>query len=146
MRELMDWNECMRKYVKKVEADAEKVRSLLRMTQIRERTIHMIKRDNETISVLTEDYYEIIKELLVGLMLLHGMKSDNHECLISFFKRNYSEYEYEANIIYQLKLVRNRIDYEGFLVPSQYFGNNESEFKHIIKLLRELIEKKLDEL
>src|SRR3989338_2241795 len=145
MKELIDWNECMRKYVKKVEADAEKVRSLLKMTQIRERTIPMIKRDKETISVLTENYYEIIKELLVGLMLLHGMKSDNHECLISFFKKNYSEYEYESNLIYQLKTVRNRIDYEGFLVPPQYLGNNELEFKHIIKLLRALVEKRLDE-
>jgi len=79
-----------------------------------------IKIDQETASVIASDYYEIIKELLTALLLKNHLKSDNHECLISFFKQNFPEYEYEAKIIHQLKNIRNRVSYDGIFVKKDY--------------------------
>lgn len=146
MKELTGWKSCLEKSVKKVEVDQEKALSIFKMCLVRERVIPMIQRDEETISPVTEDYYEIIKELLVCLMLLHGMKSKDHECLIAFFKEYYPEYDAEVAVIHELKKVRNRIDYEGFFVPESYLKMNELEFKHIITLLRKKIEAKVPNL
>jgi len=74
------------------------------------------------------------------LLLKNGLKSDNHECLISFFKQNFPEYEYEANIIHQLKDIRNRVSYDGIFVKKDYVDINKLEFQHIINLLKKLLE------
>ena len=107
------------------------------------RVLQEIPLDEETASIIAEDYYEIIKELLTALLLLSGKKSDNHECLISFFKKNYPQKEYEITIIYELKKIRNAIDYEGLFVEESYITRNGLEFKHIISFLTQEIEEKL---
>ena len=97
-------------------------------------------QDKERMAALIiVDYYEIIKELLVALLLKNSLKSDNHECLISYFKHNHKNYEYECMIIHQLKNIRNRINYEGILVKMPYLTANEPEFNHIINVLKDLI-------
>ncbi len=76
---------------------------------------------------------------MTALLLKNGLKSDNHECLISYLKKNYPSYEYETNIIFGLKNIRNRINYDGFFVDKQYLIKNKLEFEHIIELLIKLI-------
>ncbi len=98
--------------------------------------------DNETASVVAADYYEIIKELLTALLLKNGLKSQNHECLVSFFKSKFPEYEYEAKVIHQLKDIRNRVSYDGIFVRKDYIERNKLEFEGIIKLLHGLLENK----
>ena len=75
----------------------------------------------------------------MALLLKHGLKSDNHECLISFFKDKFPQYDYEAKAIYQLKEVRNRVTYDGVFVKEDYIKRNVLEFKNIITLLDNLI-------
>ena len=110
------------------------------MCDIRLKIVKQIKINQETASVIAYDYYEIIKELLTSLLLKNGLKSDNHECLISFFKQNFPKYGYEANIIHQLKDVRNRVSYDGIFVKKEYVETNKLEFQHIIDLLKKLLE------
>jgi len=105
--------------------------------------VKQVKLDEETASIIAEDYYEIIKELLTALLLLNGKKSDNHECLITFFKKIYPEKEYETIVIYELKRIRNAIDYEGIFVREDYVERNKLEFLHIIDFLNKEIEEKL---
>ena len=139
MKEIMDWQLCLKEHIKKIEIDTEKISSLLKMVEVRKRVISQIKLDDETASVIVEDYYKIIQELLIGLLIKQGMKSDNHECLISFFKYNYPNFQYEINIIYQLKNIRNRVSYDGVFVKKDYVETNELEIKHIINLLTGLL-------
>lgn len=84
-----------------------------------------------------------MKELLTALLLLHGIKSDNHECLIAFLKKNYPQKEYEIKVIYDLKAIRNKIDYEGLFVDKGYIERNRLEFIHIISFLHREIQEKL---
>ncbi len=139
MREIMPWETCRKEHIKTVQPDQEKITSMLKMCKIRLRVTEDITLDDETASVIAADYYEVIKELLTALLLKKGMKSDNHECLISFFKRNYPCNEYEAKIIHQLKNVRNRISYDGVFVDKEYVEMNRLEFIHIIDLLERLV-------
>ena len=66
-------------------------KSILKLCNVRLRIVLDVKLDSETASIIAENYYEIIKELLTALLLLSGRKSDNHECLIAFFKKNYPQ-------------------------------------------------------
>jgi uncharacterized protein (UPF0332 family) len=136
---LMNWENCKKNHIRKVEVDNEKIKSMLKMSSVRLEFLKRQKADEETASIITDGYYEVIKELLTALLLKHGLKSDNHECLISFFKNKFPKYEYEVNVLYELKNIRNRIEYDGFFVDKSYLEKNKLEFEHIIKLLKELI-------
>ena len=142
MKEIMEWNVCLKEHIKKVEPDHEKVRSIMKMCSIRLKIMNSIRIDDESASVIATDYNEVIKELLVALLLKNGLKSDNHECLISFFKKNFPQYDYEAEAIHKLKDARNRISYDGVFVKKSYIESNKLEFEHIIRMLNKILEGK----
>ena len=131
----MKWDICLNEHIKKVAVDNEKIGSIRKMCSVRLRVTQQVAIDDETASIVAEDYYEIIKELLVAFLLKNGLKSDNHECLISFFRYKFPEYEYEAKVVHQLKNVRNRVSYDGIFVKKDYVEANKLEFEHIIELL-----------
>lgn len=135
----MNWSVCKEEYIKKVSADSEKIESIKKMCNVRLRILKDVKLDAETASIVATDYYEVVKELLVALLLKNGLKSDNHECLISFFRHKFPENEYEAKVMHQLKNVRNRVSYDGIFVKKEYVETNKLEFEHIIELLEELL-------
>ena len=87
-----------------------------------------------------------MKDLLIALLLSYGLKSDNHECLISFIKQKYPKYEYEIGILHELKDTRNRVSYDGIFVKKEYITKNKLEFENIIKILETLIEGNVPEL
>ncbi|MFC1690755.1 hypothetical protein ACFL0W_01115 [Nanoarchaeota archaeon] len=134
----MNYKVCKKHHLKPAQEDPDKIISLIKVANARLKAINQIKKDNETTSIIVEGYYETIKELLTALLLKHSLKSDNHECLISFFKTNYPKYEYEALTIHNLKDIRNRINYDGLFVKPEYLETNELEFKHIIDLIKEI--------
>lgn len=136
---MMDFEICQKEHLREVQLDPNKIQSILKVVRARLKTVRQIQKDEETTTIIVTDYYEVIKELLTALLLKNGLKSDNHECLISFFKKQYPKYEYEAHTIHQLKNIRNRINYDGLFVDSSYLLQNELEFTHIIELLQELI-------
>jgi len=135
----MNWDLCLKEHVKKVEPDLEKIESIKKICNVRLKIVREIEINKETASIVATDYYEVIKELLVALLLKNGLKSDNHECLISFFKNKYPKYEYESKVIHQLKNVRNRVSYDGVFVKKDYIDANKLEFDHIIELLNKLL-------
>ena len=136
----MHWEVCLREHIKRVEPDMDKVISMQRMCNVRLRVTKDITLDEETASIIATDYYEVIKELLVALLLRNGLKSENHECLIAFFKHTFPQYEYESSVIHGLKEVRNRVSYDGIFVKKDYIVANRLEFEHIIILLHGLLE------
>lgn len=139
----MSWDECRTNFTRKVEIDEDKAKSILKLCTVRLRVVKLIPLDAETASVIAEHFYEIMKELLTALLLLHGIKSENHECLIAFFKKTYPEREHETKILYDLKTIRNKIDYEGLFVDKTYIERNKLEFMHIISFLQDKIQERL---
>lgn len=142
-KELMSWQECEENHIRNVEVNVDKINSILKICKVRLRIIKQIKLDDETASIIADDYYEVIKELLTALLLSNGLKSSNHECLISFFKKTYLDKEYEAKLMHELKEIRNKIDYEGLFIEKAYIERNKLEFAHIISFLKTKIEEKL---
>ena len=99
-------------------------------------------QDEQTMaSLIIADYYEIIKELSTGLLLLDGLKTTSHAELISYIRRNYCN----DIILDDLRILRNRIVYEGFQTDADYLQRNKIRFEEIKNILNSKIISKLDD-
>jgi len=139
MKDIMNWKECEEKFIRKVETDNQRIESLLEKTDLRLKRARNTKPDEKAVSLIVEDYYEIIKELLVALLLKNGLRSNNHQCLISYFYRKNPNHEKEAYLISQMSFFRNRLDYYGESIPLEFYNKNKEEFENIIKIIKNLL-------
>ena len=135
----MDWDYCKKNFIKKIEKDKEKIESIKKTAVLRLKYIKNTKVDDENSSFIIEGYYEVIKELLAALMLVDGLKSNNHQCLISYFYNKYKDYDAEINLISQMSFLRNRLNYYGEQIETAFYEKNKIEFEKIINLLQKLI-------
>lgn len=115
----------------------ETSKSLVKLAELRLDNIKNIK--NATLKV--ESYYEIIKELITALLILHGYKSYSHECLISFVKEMYKNKftGMQIELIDHLRILRNDIAYRGAFIDVDFLERNEDDIITIINRLKELI-------
>ena len=135
----MDWNECKKKFIRNVDIDEERIKSIIKKAMQRLNRTRETKINVNNISFIVEDYYEIIKELLIAYLLKNGLRSQNHQCLISYFYKAHSEYEREAYLISQMSFFRNRLEYYGEDIPMEFYEKNKDDFEKIIKLIKNLI-------
>lgn len=135
----MNWEECTSKHLREVSVDIEKIDSVVELAKERLDFVHSIPLTQKNVSFLFDDYYEIIKELLVALLLKNGFRSSNHQCLFSFFARKYPDKEFEIVVIQQMNFLRNRLNYYGERVDDTYFKENYKSFEEIIQLLLGLV-------
>ncbi len=128
----------------KITPDKEKARSILKMISLLEERIE--KQDRQRMAALIiADYYEIMKELNTATHLIDGYKTLSHKDLIDYMKEKYSEFNaYEISILDDLRILRNRVAYEGFFIEPSYLKRNEALFKQLIQKLKKLVIKKLE--
>lgn len=138
MTDIMDWKECEEDFIRQVEADKEKIGSVIETAESRLKFLKSLQADNDNVSFIVEGYYEVIKELLVALLLSKGLRSKNHQCLISYFYHKYPEYEAEAYLIAQMSYLRNRLDYYGENIDFAFYEKNKEEFDKTVELLKRL--------
>ena len=129
--------------IKRISVDLERPKAILNSVLLRERFLKD-KDEKEFASIFIETNYEIIKELITALMYLNGYKTLSHEYLISFLSKFYKDFsEYEIDLIDKLRITRNKISYEGFLVESDYYLNKRKDIKSIIEKLKQIVINKL---
>src|SRR3989344_472627 len=129
----------------KTTLDKEKVKSILNLSNEREKFVYSI--DHKKFSTnAAENYYEIIKELASALLLLNGLKSVGeyaHKDLIDYLI-NYKEFsEQEIIFINDLRIKRNNSSYEGKKIEPVYLINNKKKILEIIEKLKATIKKGL---
>ena len=122
--------------------DREKIKSILKMTDLIEKRIN--KEDKwKFLPLILSDYYEIIKELMTALLLCDGFKTLSHKNLIEYLEKKYKEFnKSEIIAIDKLRMIRNRIVYEGFEISKNYLTDYEFIFQSVIKKLKFLIKNK----
>ena len=140
MIDTTDWGECEEKFIKEVEIDKERIEAIMDKALRRLKRAQTTKIDNGDVSFVVEDYYEVVKEILVAYLLKDGLRSKNHQCLISYFYKQNPDREKETQLILQMSFFRNRLDYYGEEIPLDFYQKNKEEFENIIKLLKNLIE------
>lgn len=140
--DFIDWSECKKKFIRKTEVDEERIKSLVEKAKQRKQRADNTKLTSKTVSFIVEDNYEVIKELLVAYLLKNGLKSRNHQCLISYFYMKNPKYEREALLISQLSFFRNRLNYYGEDVPVDFYNSRKNEINKIINVLLEILRNK----
>ncbi len=137
--DIIPWYACESQYIKKVEVDPAKVQSLVKTALARVVHVSSQKVNSENVSFVIEGYYEAVKELLSAILLSHGLRSSNHQCLISFFIKTYKQYEAEAHFIAHLSFLRNRLNYYGELIDKSFYEEHKVDIDKVIKLLQSLL-------
>lgn len=127
----------------KITPDKEKANSILNMSALIEKRIKLQDRQKMA-ALIVADYYEIIKELITVLLLVDGYKTLSHKNLVSYLESNYSVFtDDEIVFLNNLRILRNRIAYEGFSVEKSYLTRREKYFIKIIGKLKKLVGDKL---
>ncbi len=139
---MKEWEE-VEAEVWKTTPDKEMTRSILKMADVRLRAIESLNK-KEFMSIIVENYYEVIKELITALMSADGLKTLRHEVLIVYLKKFHKSFDRgELFIIDQLRQTRNKIVYKGFFVQEAYLERNENKLRMIIEKPRKIITQKL---
>jgi hypothetical protein len=127
----------------KITPNKERAKNILNIVSLLEKRVK--DQDKEKMaSLIIADYYEIIKELITAILLIDGYKTLSHKDLIDYLKEKYSQFSNnEISILDNLRVLRNRITYEGFNINSSYLTRNETCFLEVIKKIRILINRKL---
>lgn len=130
--------------ITKVRPDQQKAESLKEMAEI---TLERLKETNivKYPSNSLIDYYDVIHKLLEVLTISTGIKIKGegaHQELIDYVAKYYSFDEHTRKFLQQMRDYRNRISYEGFMIPRNYILLNEVKIKEIIKKLFEIQVKK----
>lgn len=102
-------------------------------------------KPDEFSTILTENYYEIIKELATAILLIEGLKAVgdySHKELLEYLS-NYGFSQFEINIMDDLRSKRNKSQYEGKQIEKDYLENKKEFFNKIILKLEETLNKKL---
>jgi|SRR3989344_6940253 len=128
--------------LRKVTPDKEKVQSILKMVDTTLRRIQATDLEKFATHI-TKDYYEILMELMTSLLLLHGYKTQgegSHLQLIQYIHTTYPAIQgYEIALLDDLRIVRNKIAYDGFFVEPDYFSTRKKDIELLIKKLKSLI-------
>jgi hypothetical protein len=98
-------------------------------------------------SNVTKENYEVIRELMTAVLTLDGYKTYGegaHKALIDYIQSNYKEFtEYELKTIDELRILRNRIAYDGFFVSADFLERKKDSIDKIIFKLKKIINDKI---
>jgi len=128
-----------------VSPDKEKSVSILQLIKDREEFISTIDHEKFSTNV-TENYYEMIKELASALLLIGGLKTMGeyaHKDLIDYLI-NYKEFT-ESDIVFMndLRIKRNNSSYDGKKIDPSYLTNNKNRILELIEKLKKKIKNNL---
>jgi len=128
----------------KITPNTERAKNILAMVSLLESRIKL--QDPKTMSsLILADYYEIIKEIITALLLVDGYKTVSHKDLIEYVSVHHNDIftGHELTFLNDLRMLRNRIVYEGYNAPCSYLDRNEALFKQIISKCKNVLKNKI---
>lgn len=128
----------------KIQPDKERARSLVKLARLRYKKIKTFDIEKES-SLIVEGLYEVAKELITAILFVDGYKTLSHKDLIEYLRLNFkSDFsDLDANLLDQLRKLRNSIVYYGVFIEPSYVKRNSGYIQRIISKLFEVCEKKL---
>jgi len=129
----------------KITPDKNKAASIFKML---DKTLEMIKTIDidKFPSNVTKEYYNIIRELISVIALLDGYKTYGegaHKSLIDYVEKNKKEVtSYEISLINELRITRNKIEYDGFFVEKIYIERRLEDILILVEKLKKIIKEK----
>ncbi len=129
----------------KIQPDLEKARSIKRMIVSRKKFVESCKK-KVFVTIICENYYEIIKELGTALCLTKGMKFMGqyaHKELIEEMVKLVGFDESLLTFLDDLRIRRNGSLYYGEAFNDSYMENNEDKLETIIRRIEKVLDKQI---
>lgn len=108
----MDIADCEEKgMIKKTKPNRELAKSLIEISDIKEKAINSAKIDEVTISAYVPMAYDSLREILEAICVLRGYKVLSHVCLgelVKYFLKDFDFHRFD-----RFRYVRNSINYYG---------------------------------
>lgn len=89
------------------------------------------------------DYYDVLHKLLEALTMREGIKVKGegaHQELIEYVAKQKKIDEQTRQFLQQMRDYRNRISYEGFMIPKNYITLNKEKIQNILTHLFGMLE------
>ncbi|MBS3155834.1 hypothetical protein J4413_01215 [Candidatus Woesearchaeota archaeon] len=121
----------------KIRENKEKSKSLMNMAEITLERLNKTNMEEYPTNTLL-DYYGIIHQLLEAIAFKWGVKARGegaHQELIDYVSKKYKLTEQTRRFLQQLRDLRNRISYEGFMVKKDFIKSNKEKIEEIIENL-----------
>ena len=108
----MDVDECKDKgFIRYTKIDSNLSKSLIEISNIKEKTIKKIKLDKMSINAFLPLAYDSLREVLEAYCVLHGFKVGNHICLGNLVKE--LNPDFDIILFDRIRYMRNGINYYG---------------------------------
>ncbi len=145
------YNKCINSgSIKKAnEVDSERAKTLLENAErdidpLKEVTSVFEKSNN--CGFLWTNHYEIIRQLVAGILLFEKIISDNHKCLYAYICTKREEWEIDWKTIETMRMLRNGVHYEGRPVSAETWKEYKLKFEVYIHSFTKILKQKLKDL
>jgi hypothetical protein len=128
------------------EIDVERAQSLLDTSSFDLKScndITPILEKNKNFGMLWTGRYEVIRQLVQGILLLEKVKSGNHQCLYAHLCKKHPEWEIDWETIETMRLLRNGVHYEGRAIPEQTWKEYKMKFEVYTRTFKSILKDKL---
>ena len=128
------------------EVDSEKAKTLLENAELdidsfKDATALFEKKNN--FGLLWSNHYEIIRQLVAGILLFEKVISDNHKCLYAYICTKHQEWDVDWKTIETMRLLRNGVHYDGRPVSAETWKEYKLKFEIYTKTLIKILKEKL---
>lgn len=103
--------------IKKTIADDDLIKSLIKLSNIKEKIINNSKIEGEGASVYVALAYDSLREALEALCILNGHKVLSHICIGELLKTIIRDFDYDQ--FDRFRWIRNSINYYGKMVDAE---------------------------
>ena len=120
-----------------VTPDKQKASALKKMAEITLQRLESTDILKYPSNALT-DYYDILHKLMEALGIRDGIKFSGegaHQELIAYTIEKYELEGQASQLLEQMRVYRNRISYEGFMINKNYIVMNKDLLKNVIARL-----------
>jgi len=124
------------------EIDVHKIKSMIEIVNNDLSSIKRLKNEWNTIYKLN---YDVLRVLVEAFLRFDNVKSHNHQCLFTYLCVKHPELELNWDFFEKVRTKRNGINYYGTLIIEKDWKEVALQFSLYIKLLKEEVEKKLEE-
>ena len=121
-----------------IKPDEQKAEALKKMAEITLKRLEETDKEKYPSNTLN-DYYDVIHKLIEAVSINEGVKIKGegaHQQLIDYVAKKKNLNEQDRIFLQEMRDIRNRISYEGFMVNKNYISMNIKKIGKIIEILR----------
>lgn len=128
------------------EIDIEKAKSLLDNVEkdldtLKDTVPIMEKKKN--FGLIWSNQYEIIRQLVQGILIFEKIRSENHQCLYAHICTKHKDWAIDWKTIETMRLLRNGVHYEGRPISEETWKSYKLRFNVYIKTFIKILKAKL---